>query len=152
MSAKVLHNGGFSGTVHDHRPEEGNRKVAKSDRTLRFLQLESQFPGRFADEVERLLDVGDAISCVYFIQVDPDGPIKIGIADSVISRLGNLQSACPYDLRVRTFWRGPRLVERFLHRELAAHRIRGEWFRPEPFVLDVLSFVDQLPVLERCAA
>lgn len=127
---------------------ERTPKARKQRPSDDLIQFESEFPARFCHEVERLLERDARVTCLYFIQVDPDGPIKIGLADKPSARLRDLQCASPYQLRIRTFWRGPWALEGFVHRGLAEHRIRGEWFEPAPFVLDVVAFVDQLPVLD----
>lgn len=72
----------------------------------------------------------------YLIQVGDGGPIKIGKSNDLASRLAALQTANPWELHV-IGWH-PRKGYRFegrLHVELAAHRIRGEWFHPHPDVL-----------------
>jgi len=78
---------------------------------------------------------------VYFAQVVPDGPIKIGIADDPRQRLRDLQCACPYELVLVGHVPAPVGLERFLHRAFAAHRLRGEWFEPIQFVADALAYV-----------
>jgi hypothetical protein len=69
-------------------------------------------------------------AAVYFIQAGTSGPIKIGTAQDPQSRLVRLQTANPWPLySVLLIW-APAGLERELHRLLAEHRIRGEWFRP----------------------
>jgi len=75
----------------------------------------------------------------YFIQVDFDGPIKIGTAADPQERLQTLQTANPHELHlVLTVW-APADLERDLHARLSAHRIRGEWFRPHAEVWNAVA-------------
>ena len=81
---------------------------------------------------------------VYFIQqwegYKCRGPIKIGIADDVDARLGELQVAnprrltilfrCPFPSRAEA-----RAAEQDLHRRLAHLNIRGEWFHGKLYKL-----------------
>lgn len=74
---------------------------------------------------------------VYFIQHGETGPVKIGwTADDPWGRLGALQTGNPVHLRLLgvMFDADPE-VEECLHEELAADRLRGEWFRPTAHVL-----------------
>jgi hypothetical protein len=71
---------------------------------------------------------------VYFIQAGARGPIKIGLTSDVRRRLFSLQTASPQPLRLLGGIPGGQGLERALHRELAAHHIKGEWFRPAPEV------------------
>lgn len=68
---------------------------------------------------------------VYLIGFAP-GPqipyVKIGYAQDVWQRLGELQCGNPYELRVLSFIPGGQETEGAIHVALAAHRVRGEWF------------------------
>lgn len=72
---------------------------------------------------------------LYFIQAGTDGPVKIGVATDVHSRLAALQTANADRLRLIGHQPGVGLVERTLHAALAGDRMAGEWFRPSPAVL-----------------
>lgn len=76
---------------------------------------------------------------VYFVQAGDDGPIKIGSTGNPRHRLAMLQSA-HYDLLTMLGTCGGGFAREYaLHEELAAHRIRGEWFAPAPEVLAVVA-------------
>lgn len=72
---------------------------------------------------------------VYFIGPSPDGPIKIGVTNNPIKRLGRLQTGTPGYLAIlhlagaftAAMARG---IEASTHMALAfsGRRIRGEWF------------------------
>lgn len=66
---------------------------------------------------------------VYVIQHEL-GPVKIGIADDPEDRLGQLQTGCPFELRLRQTKtpRDAEKVERYLHQRFKKYHMRGEWF------------------------
>jgi hypothetical protein len=74
---------------------------------------------------------------IYFIQDQSTFLIKIGYtgADDAAARLKQLQTGCPSGLVLLATTDGDQLTERQLHDQFAAHRERGEWFRPHPSVL-----------------
>ena len=82
---------------------------------------------------------------IYFIQVGDDGPIKIGYASRVSTRIGALQVSNPAPLRLLASTRGELDDEARVHRKFAEHRLRGEWFSPVP---EILAFCE---TLERAA-
>jgi hypothetical protein len=67
---------------------------------------------------------------VYFVRHGHAGPIKIGIADRPLARFQTLQSAHFDELRFLGFVEGSLASEQLWHEHFAAHRIRGEWYRP----------------------
>ena len=73
------------------------------------------------------------VYCVQEQSRDAFGPIKIGIAVNIETRLINLQVGNPMPLAVYGLI-GPmpaqsaRRLEENLHCSMSAHRIRGEWF------------------------
>lgn len=70
---------------------------------------------------------------IYFIQVQPAGPIKIGCTTmNVVQRLATLQECCPYELRWIGYLPGSRAKERQIHKRFSTARIRSEWFDPVP--------------------
>lgn len=82
---------------------------------------------------------------VYFIGCGR-GPIKIGVATDVLARLHDLQTGCPYELRLLGKIPGSKAAERALHNVFAAFRVRGEWFAGTPEVRRAIrSLIDQVP-------
>lgn len=65
---------------------------------------------------------------VYFIQAGENGPVKIGFANHIASRLASLQSCCPETLVLLRTVDGNSAIERAYHRQFASQRLRGEWF------------------------
>jgi hypothetical protein len=76
---------------------------------------------------------------LYFIQKGVDGPIKIGVASAVGSRIKTLQvgNAEPLKLLL-TVDQSDDFNERALHRKFRHLRLEGEWFRPAP---DLVEFI-----------
>ena len=71
---------------------------------------------------------------LYFIECGQDGPIKIGIASCVFSRLASLQSSNPHPLQclVAVERKVAKFLEADLHDRFAESKIHGEWFEPTP--------------------
>lgn len=78
---------------------------------------------------------------VYVIAVDrpdqPAGPVKVGVTRNVGSRLGSLQTGCPFPLKVVHIFPVPDRdialgAERAFHTVLKKHRMSGEWFDLSP--------------------
>jgi predicted nucleic acid-binding Zn ribbon protein len=65
---------------------------------------------------------------VYFIGEEPDGPVKIGVANDPEARVGLLQIGNPRTLTLLAASRGGIRYERELHERFSAWRLRGEWF------------------------
>jgi hypothetical protein len=68
---------------------------------------------------------------LYIIQAKTTGAIKIGRSKQVEYRIKQLQTGCPYRLRLLVHLPGQGNIERSLHYRLLSHRIRqadGEWF------------------------
>jgi len=80
---------------------------------------------------------------VYVIQA-ASGLVKIGVSHDPERRLSTLQTGHPDELRLLGFVSGGRPLEAHLHRMLKAHRVRGEWFRPAPRVVEVVRLLCSL--------
>ena len=75
----------------------------------------------------------DRYGKVYFIGDEDLGPIKIGFSSQsdLKLRLGQLQTASPSRLEIIGSFNGYVKNEQKVHRFLAPHRLRGEWFDRE---------------------
>jgi len=83
---------------------------------------------------------------IYFIQIDDNGPIKIGKAGDPHKRRCELQVAHHRELIIRHIEvpeRDAAEREKELHGQFKAHRIRGEWFRP---AYEILEFIGRAPL------
>jgi len=69
---------------------------------------------------------------IYIISEGPRGPVKIGIAESIINRMIAIQMCNPRPLRLIAAFVPidvpARQVEKKIHRSLKTYRILGEWF------------------------
>lgn len=79
--------------------------------------------------------VPESARSLYFIRAGESGPVKIGVAGNVLSRLVSLQTAHYEPLHVIGEISEHGRIERTLHAAFAGDRIRGEWFRPSSGVL-----------------
>lgn len=137
------------GAVCDHRPEEGNRKRRVS-RTFFQRQCDAVYKRnwpaiyRFSQAIhERVDDLNRAEGRenVYIIRDTASGAVKIGVANDPHARLRGLQGGNPHDLELVDWTPGGQVLERFIHRHLDRHRLRGEWFAPVDEVLAVCELL-----------
>lgn len=78
---------------------------------------------------------------IYFIQCGTNGPIKIGYTDNgAEERMAQLQTGCPYELSLLWVYNGDEWSEGRIHSQLAAERVRGEWFHPSN---NLFSFIEE---------
>ena len=79
---------------------------------------------------------------IYFIQAGENGPIKIGYTqyqDVASKRLIALQISCPYKLNLLAKIEGGMILEKRLHMMFKKHWMRGEWFRPDREIFDIID-------------
>ncbi len=80
------------------------------------------------------------IGFIYFIQMSIGGPIKIGWAENIFSRVKELQVGCPHELVVLSKVSSvTRACESQLHRQFRHLHFRGEWFLPAKELLQFIS-------------
>jgi len=111
------------------------------------LAIEWHAAGRFPDEVgahvARVVTLLQPVAAdgdfVYFIRAEIGGPIKIGYTNRPGNRIRMIQGGNPEKLNFMGCIRGGAQAEAILHNELAAHRIRGEWFRDAPVVVRIVE-------------
>ena len=65
---------------------------------------------------------------IYFILEEENNVIKIGYSKNVVSRLRQLQTSIPYQLRLLGKIEGTTKEERRIHEYLNPYRMKGEWF------------------------
>lgn len=130
--------------AHQALDELLDPKVLAS-RITDFIKCHSIYSDQLA-ELERLLHLwgfhrfrAASTSRVYFIQSGHAGPIKIGYSTNPVQqRLAALQTGHPEPLRVLAEVEGDRSVEADLHQRFRRHRMKGEWFRPDP---ELIAFI-----------
>jgi hypothetical protein len=82
---------------------------------------------------------------VYFIRAGEGGPVKIGVAGDVASRLAEFQTAHFQTLHIIREMDGDTLAEREMHRRFKHRHIRGEWFEFDPEMLTVVPDYSRAP-------
>lgn len=82
---------------------------------------------------------------LYFIQMGEMGPIKVGITSDIKKRLIELQTGNPEQLNVlcceKLEAEKARSLEKEYHLMLRDASLKGEWFKPTPFVLEIIEDV-----------
>jgi hypothetical protein len=76
---------------------------------------------------------------IYFARCGEN--IKIGFSGGARSRLSDLQAGNPEPIELIGWMPGPPQVERSLHRRFAKLRVRREWFRATPALLQFIGSV-----------
>lgn len=62
------------------------------------------------------------------MRIGNDGPVKIGMSESIMRRLRHIQWASPWDVEIIRSIDGGRAQEGWFHRHFKANHIRGGWF------------------------
>jgi len=80
---------------------------------------------------------------MYFVTTtEPGFPIKIGISETPKFRLRGLQTGLPFDVKMLGVFKIPDTIfERRVHRKFKHLKLRGEWFRNAPEILDFLALM-----------
>lgn len=78
-----------------------------------------------------------APSGVYFIRSGE--AVKIGVSINVPLRTTVLATGSPWPVDLLAVMPGDRAAEKRLHRRFAHLRLKGEWFRAEPELLDFIA-------------
>ncbi|WP_045368451.1 GIY-YIG nuclease family protein [Methyloceanibacter caenitepidi] len=80
------------------------------------------------------------IGNLYFLQVTPFGPVKIGWTSGVVYyRMKQLQYASPHELKWLGAKEATQRAEESAHKLLAEYCIRSEWFHPTPEVMNFIT-------------
>lgn len=86
----------------------------------------------------------DAESFVYFVRAGTAGPIKIGISNQPARRISRAQGYHYEELITMAVVTGSWHDEIGVHEKFSHLRIRGEWFRSEP---ELIEFIDKAKTL-----
>ncbi len=106
--------------------------VAVRDRQLHPLDL----LGLEGRPVKRVSSALVAPIRLYIMRATPSGNLKIGITRHVDKRLQHIRSANYEAIELIKSVPATPQRERAVHAAFAGHRIRGEWFRPTPEILE----------------
>lgn len=120
-----------------HRRKEAEEKLKRQQQMLLYQQ------GRLEEEIEKDLNLQHSAKrkgklmpgFIYVIQGELGGPIKIGYSQDVAQRVKELQTGYPDDLKVLHMFPGNMDIEAKIHQDLKKYRMRGEWFKPDKYVM-----------------
>ena len=85
------------------------------------------------------VDLSLTVGFVYFIGNTEFNFCKIGFSRSPESRIMDLQTGCPFALKVIHVIEGSLQTEKELHRKFRMLKTYGEWFKIEGILKDYLS-------------
>lgn len=91
--------------------------------------------------------------CIYFIQCELTGLVKIGLASNVHKRLSGLQTGSPTKLKLVGSIVFDASLEKLLHKHFEDDHSHGEWFKPNPQlskIINTLSNEDALFFILNC--
>lgn len=84
---------------------------------------------------------------IYFIQEEPDGPVKIGQTGNVVNRLTSIQTSCSRQLKVLFCFEVPdekaNYAEYHIHQCFKNRRMKGEWYSPCPYLYDYIKRIEE---------
>lgn len=92
-------------------------------------------------EKKLVLPAQGAKSYIYAIGPHKGNSVKIGRAKNVHARLSHIQAGNPEELSILGAIVGLDFVETVLHIAFEDYRIRGEWFRREGAVEDLIDYM-----------
>lgn len=81
---------------------------------------------------------------VYFVRSGTTGPIKIGVAKNLSTRLCDLQTGNPETIVLLAWVPGGRALEAELHHQFSGINAVGEWFHPRRELLERISMLTTL--------
>lgn len=81
---------------------------------------------------------------IYFVSCDvPDFPIKIGFTTDVRVRVMHLGRGLPFPIVKLASMAGTRRNERYILKHFRKSRMRGEWFRRTPGLMETIARVSR---------
>lgn len=87
------------------------------------------------------------MSVIYFLQMQPNGPIKIGCSTQPKLRRETLQGWSPYELKILATVPGKFDLESNIHDCFADLHMRGEWFSPgDRLIASINKIASGVPV------
>jgi hypothetical protein len=109
-----------------------------------------------AEKFKEVKALDRALGEIYFLQESGMSAIKIGTSTNVSRRVRSLECGMPHELTLLTTMSGGHSMEALIHRFFGYARIRSEWFRPVPALLEYIAEIklvgpgfDGAPPVER---
>ena len=76
---------------------------------------------------------------IYFVQGESGGAIKIGTTLNPVTRMQSLQTGFPEELKLLAVIPGDAERERKIHEYFGKFRLKGEWFKPEAELINMID-------------
>lgn len=124
---KILKSKAYTATHRSFDRWLESRGLRLSERERIWLRKHQRIPGREHSPV------------VYFFLCKALNAVKIGTTGNVEHRLATVQTGCPTQIKLLGFFRGSVKEEKQLHDALRGSWIRGEWFRLDEHVKQVIT-------------
>jgi len=116
--------------------KEEERRAAALRQELEQIKSEKQLEGMLDKTTKSKRKPGGYI---YFIQGQCGGAIKIGYSKNPELRLKELQTGYPDTLVMLLMVPGNEHDEAVFHKMFKESRLRGEWFKPDPYLIDKIK-------------
>lgn len=84
------------------------------------------------------------VECVYAIGHATEGPVKFGYTANIGKRFDTIRMYSPLELNLLGLIPGDKDVESLIHRCMAPHWMRGEWFERSPRVLGLTALMSRM--------
>jgi len=143
-------------TIHKEQRRRDREAEQERARQAAFAIHEEELRKRAEEQRRQASERVEAVKpdrCVYLVGTPvQSGLVKIGIATDVRRRMKNLQTNCPFPLKLLKNWKcnDPLTFERKLHSKYARHRRIGEWFcLPDHLFAALVSVEDLESFLKR---
>lgn len=109
------------------------------EETVRRMEAKEKLKRWKAEYRKGIPKLESGVMATYFLQAEITGLIKIGQTTRLSRRLAGLRASSPDNLKIIKAIAHD--IEAVCHQEFAHLRVHGEWFRPEP---ELLNFIEEL--------
>jgi hypothetical protein len=77
--------------------------------------------------------------CIYFIQAEKGGLVKVGYTEDLYKRFRIIQAHSPLKMRIIGKIKGSKATEEEIHSKFARDRKHGEWFEPSKRLMKLIE-------------
>lgn len=121
------------------RRKKEEEKAKKIRQQLEYIREDEREFKSIEERANGKKRIKNATGYVYFIQGLCGGAIKIGFSKNPEVRLKELQTGYPDTLTILLMIPGTEATERAIHRKFEASRLKGEWFRPDDYLIEEMK-------------
>mgnify|MGYP000456709959 CR=1 FL=1 len=121
------------------RRKKEEEKAKKIRQQLEYIREDEREFKSIEERANGKKRIKKATGYVYFIQGLCGGAIKIGFSKNPEVRLKELQTGYPDTLTILLMIPGTEATERAIHRKFEASRLKGEWFRPDDYLIEEMK-------------